>query len=117
MLTIRPEQMEVLERGTRQRFENEMVAHGAEFSPRLSEIIGDEQLRLAVRQAIERARGFGFTNRGPIRLYVELIFLRGSDFDTDPQYPELGRILREEGDQMLRAERLFDAVSDYMDKV
>lgn len=117
MLSIRPEQIEVLERGTRQRFEDEMVLHGKAFSPRLSQVIGDDQLRVAVRQAIERARGFGFTNRGPIRLYIELIFLRGSDFDTDPQYPELGRILREEEDQMWRAERMFDAVNDYIAKV
>ena len=117
MLNIRPEQMEILEQGTRRRFEDEMVLHAREFSPRLAAVIGDDQLRIAVRQAIERARGFGFANRGPIRLYVELAFLRGSDFDTDPQYPELGRILREEGDQMWRAERMFDAVSGYMDKV
>jgi hypothetical protein len=117
MLNIRPEQMKVFERDALRRFEEEMIAHSREFSPRLCEVIGDDQLRIAVRQAIQRANTYGFTNRGPIRLCVELMFLCGSDFATDPLYPELGAILRETGDQMQRAERIAERVGDYHDRV
>ena len=61
---------------------------------------------IAVRQAIQRANTYRFTNRGPIRLCIELMFLCGSDFATDPSYPELGAMLRGLGDQMQRAERI-----------
>ena len=117
MLNIRPEQIEIFELLSRQRFEDEMMAHAREFSPRLCEVIGDGQLRVVVRQAIQRANNYGFTNRGPIRLYLELVFLRGSGFDTDPQYPQLGAMLRESGDQMWRAERIVERVVDYQKHV
>ncbi|MCK5229016.1 MAG: hypothetical protein KAR13_02045, partial [Desulfobulbaceae bacterium] len=31
-------------------FEDDMMAHSKKFSPRLCEVIGDEQLRVALRQ-------------------------------------------------------------------
>jgi hypothetical protein len=114
---IRAKQMEVFEQAQTQQFEDEMVAHSREFSPRLTEILGDEQLRVAVRGAMARARGYGFTNRGPIRLYVELMFLCGSAFDDDPQYQALGNFLRAPGDQMERATRMHEAHNDYLLRV
>ena len=94
MLAIRPEQMKVFEDVAMRRFEDEMVEHvkSNAIRARLCKVLGDEQLRVAIRQTITRAGKFGFTNRGPIRLYIELAFLFGSDFDTDPQYPAIGKI-------------------------
>ncbi len=117
MLSIRPAQMRVFEEAARRRFEDEMVIHSQEFTPELSETIGEEQLRVALRQAIRRAGDYGFTNRGPVRLYLELTFLHGSDFDTDPQYPTIARILRSPTDQMERADRIYARVLDYQQKV
>ena len=117
MLVIRAEQMKVFERAALERFEDEMVVHSKEFTPRLCEVIGDEQLRVALRQAMERADTYGFTYRGPIRLYIELMFLCGSDFDTDPQYPAIGDVLNASGDQMARAEQMHEGVVDYHGKV
>ena len=94
-----------------------MVAHSQDFSPELSKVIGEEQLRLAVRGAMTRAEGYGFTNRGSIRLFIEMMFLFGSAFDTDPQYPWAASILHDSSDQMQRAERLYEKVLDYQEKV
>ena len=117
MLTIRKEQMQVFEQAAMGRFKEEMVAHCKEFSPALCTVIGDGQIRLAVRGAIERSSGYGFTNRGPIRLFIELMLLLGSTFDTDPQYPWTSEILNAASDQMIRAERLYERVLDYQEKV
>jgi hypothetical protein len=117
MLSIRPAQMKVLEQSALRQFEDEMVVHSRAFSPRLCEVLGEEQLRVALRRAIERAGGYGFTFRGPIRLFIELMFLFGSAFDTDPQYPWAARILKTPHDQMLRAEQLCDKTVDYQEKV
>ncbi len=117
MLVIRAEQMEVFRQAALASFENEMVAHSQEFAPKLSQVIGEEQLRLAVRGAIARAGNYGFTNRGPIRLFIELIFLFGSAFDNDPQYPWAASILRDSAPQMDRAEELYERVLDYQEKV
>jgi TPR repeat protein len=114
MLVIRQEQWVQV---TRSVFEDQMVTHSRTFSPRLCQVLGDAQLRMAVRQAMIRAEGYGFTCRGPIRSYVELIFLFGSDFDSDPQYPGLRRILQSSEDQMLRAEWLYQEILDYQRQV
>jgi hypothetical protein len=45
------------------------------------------------------------------------MFLCGSDFDTDPQYPAIGEVLNASGDQMQRAEQLHEGVIDYQGKV
>ena len=93
MLQIRFDQMKVFEEAAWLHFEDEMVVHSREFSPKLCAVLGEEQLRVALRQAIKRAGGYGFTFRGPVRLYIELMFLFGSHFDTDPQYPCRGRLV------------------------
>lgn len=117
MLTIRKEQMQVFEKTAMGRFEEEMVAHCKEFSPRLCTVIGDDQVCLAVKDAIERSSSYGFTNRGAIRIFIELMLLFGSAFDTDPQYPWATEILRDPSDQMIRAQRLYEQILDYQEKV
>ncbi len=117
MLQIRKEQMVTFEQDALRRFEDEMVLHSKEFSPELCEIIGDEQLRVALRQAMARAARYGFTYRGPIRLFIEMMFLCGSAFDTDPQYPALGEVLRSSDEQMHRAEQIHEGFLDYLERV
>jgi len=114
---IRAEQMRAFEQAARRQFEEEMVAHSKDFSPRLCEVIGDEQLRVALRSAIKRAEGYGFTYRGPIRLFIEMMFLCGSAFDTDPQYAAVGIALRTSDDQMQRAQQIHEGYLDYLEKV
>ena len=116
-MVIRAEQMRAFEQAARRQFEQEMVAHSKDFSPPLCEVIGDDQLLVALRSAMTRAEGYGFTYRGPIRLFIEMMFLCGSAFDTDPQYKAVGEILRASGDQMQRAEQIHELVLDNLGKV
>ncbi|WP_133513280.1 hypothetical protein [Candidatus Thiosymbion oneisti] len=98
-------------------FEKEMLAHSKDFSPLICAAIGDEQLRMVVHSAIDRATIHGFICRGPIRLFIEMVLLCGSAFDTDPQYSKMGEVLRASGDQMQRAEQLHESSLDYLEKV
>jgi hypothetical protein len=117
VIVIRQNQLDSMLKAGQIEFENEMMAHSKEFSPRLTELLGDEKLRIAIRQAMDRAESYGFTYRGPIRLYIELMFLCGSDFDTDPQYAEIRKELSGTDDQMIRAERIWQGVVDYNSQV
>jgi hypothetical protein len=117
MLRIRPDQMKAFKRVAMSRFECEMVVHGRKFSPGLYALLGDEQFRIAVSRAIDRAGSYGFTNRGPIRLFVELTLLLGSAFDSDPQYPWASSTLNAPDDQMLRAKWLYERIQEYQGKV
>jgi hypothetical protein len=119
MLKIRKEQVEVFEQAAVRNFEEQMVQHLKEFAPRHSEIIGESGVRQVIRLGLERAAKYGLTNRGPVRFYIELMFMFGSDFDTDPQLPWAGAPLgaAEPADQMSRADQLYNRAMDYFDKV
>jgi hypothetical protein len=119
MLVIRQEQMEVFRTAALRTFEDEMVGHLAGFSPPLFQAIGEVPLRNAIRLGTERAATYGFTLRGPVRLYLELMLLFGSQFDTDPQYPWATKILadRDSSPQMGRAECLYERSMDYRKSV
>lgn len=72
-----------------------------------------------MRGGIARAKQCGFTLRGPIRLYLEVLAILGHRFGDDPQYPAIAAILADPayGSEMDRAQALFDAVLDYRDWV
>lgn len=118
-MIIRREQIEALRAAVRRGFENEMVAHLAQFSPPLFKAVGENQMREAIRLGMARAAGYGFENQGPVRLYLEMMLLFGSDFDTDPQYTWSAEILtnRDVGSQMERADFLYQRTLHYRENV
>ena len=111
MLVMRKEQMAALKQLAQHGFEAEMLDHLAGFSPRLFKLAGKEAMQRAISFGIERAKSYGFDLRGPVRLYLELMVLFGSHFDTDPQYPWAAEILADAKSasvpQAQRAERLY----------
>src|SRR6266540_2596886 len=110
MLIIRPTQLNSFEEAALRHFEDEMVPHLAKFAPKHCQVIGEQAVRQAIRLGIGRARKFGLTNRGPVRFYIELMFMFGCDFDNDPQLDWANEVLNDTTllDQMAKAERLYD---------
>ena len=119
MLMIRNDQVDLLREAVQRGFEREMVLHLADFSPPLVKTIGGDQLREVTRLGMARAAQYGLTYRGPVRLYLELMLLLGSYFDSDPQYPWAAEILADQrsGGQMQRAERLYEKTLAYREAV
>ena len=87
MWTIRQEQAEAFRQNALQKFEDEMVEHLQGFASGHWMVIGEKTGRLVIQLGLKNAGQYGFTNRGPVRFYIELMFMFGSYFDTDPQYP------------------------------
>jgi hypothetical protein len=117
MWMIRQEQMDAFEQAALRQFEREMVIHSKEFSPRVCKEIADEQLLVTIRWAIDRASKYGFTCRGPIRLFIEMMFLLGCGFDADPQYPWISEVLLTQGDEMFRAQKIHEGHTAYLETV
>jgi hypothetical protein len=119
MLTMRQEQVDAFRQHHLQKFEDEMVEHLQKFSPRHWRVMGEPDGRRVIRLGIERAEKYGFTNRGPVRFYIELMSMFGSYFDTDPQHPWASSVLSdpETVDQDIRAERLYAAMNKYLEQV
>ncbi|UQA61367.1 hypothetical protein [Polyangium aurulentum] len=116
MLIIRKAQVDAFEGAVRLEFENRMVSHARAYSPRLYQVIGENQMREAVQRGINEAIKYGFTRRGPIQFFLELMLLFGSGAANDPQYPWVEQLLTSGGaaDQMRRAELLHREVHRYL---
>lgn len=109
MFVLRKEQTAKMRAGVLASFEEEMALHCREIAPVRGEALDDAAMLSAAQRAILKARSYSFTQRGPIRLIVELSVLLGFAFDTDPQYPWAAALLRDgslpEGE---RAQRLYE---------
>lgn len=119
MFKIRKGQKPAFEEFALRCFEDDTVDHLRDFAPRHSEIVGEAGVRQVIRLGLVQAKRYGFTNCGPVRLYIELMFLFGSYFDTDPLLPWASQTLgnASHADQVMQAMRLFDAANDYIDRV
>jgi len=119
MLEIRSEQVAAFEQAGFRAFEHEMVEHLAKFSPQHCEVMGEPRVRNVIQLGMARAKTYGFTNRGPVRFYLEMMFMFGTDFDTDPLLPWVAKILNDTAmaDQMKRADQLYEVLMDYAEKV
>ena len=119
MITLGKAQVRAFEGWAREGFEAEMVAHCREFSPHLCRTLSEEQLRVAIRHAIDRAATYGLCTRGSARLFIDLSLLFGSGFAADPQYPWAAELLHsdEYTDPMHRADALHSRACEYLRQV
>lgn len=119
MITLRNAQMQVLSDSCDRQFEEEVTAGLHEFSPELCRIAGPEAVSRVVKEGIQRAERYGFTCCGPIEFFIDLMFKFGFHFDTDPQLPWARSVLLDNSlaDELTRADRLYEAMNDYLDKV
>lgn len=119
MMLVRRAQLDAFRAAAEESFVEEMVRYMRRFSPPLHRTLGDEKLERIVRSGITRATGYGFSRRGPIRLFLEMTWLFGSGFDTDPQIPWAKEVLTDPRytDEMFRAGRLEALARQFLDEV
>jgi len=119
MLMIRKAQLDVFEHAARQRFEDDVVAHLRDFAPTHTKALGEEGVRQVIRLGMGRSANYGFTLRGPVQFYIELMFMLGSAFDSDPQLPWAAEALGDPEvlDEMDRADLLHAHALKYTEAV
>ncbi|MBV5311258.1 hypothetical protein [Chromatium okenii] len=118
MLIIRAEQLAAFQQAAITTLENQLLTHIQTVTPVLTATLGEIPLRLAVQQAMTNAAQYELTERAAIRLFVELRFLLGSAFESDPQYHWIVPILRDkEIPQMVRALQIYEKTVDYQTQV
>ena len=98
MLTIRPEQLDVLKRASVQKFEDRMVDHLNAFTPRHFKILNEDEIRDVIQHGRELAKQHGYRSERSVRLYIEMMFMLGSGFFTDPQYSWISQIVDRQAD-------------------
>ena len=119
MLKIRKEQYNELGKIALKKFEDEMVEHIKEFFPKYYEIHKEPLIRKIIQYGVDRAETYGFETKRDTPLFINLMFLLGSHFDEDVQYPWAAKILSDESivDPISRADKLYDTAVEYLDQV
>lgn len=118
MLTIRKEQMDVLSASMRPGLIDPLAAHLRDHFPGQCEILGHVPLRKTVALGLENAAGYGLLSERDVFLYLSVMFMLGSFFDTDLQFPWAGPILNRNNfpDGYTKVQALYDAAMDYLDR-
>ena len=93
MLRIFKNQMASFAQEAREDFHDRAVAHTKKHFPKHYRHLGQDQLETVVGQIIDNADAHGFTLERTILRYLEVVFMLGSGFARDPQYPWAAQIL------------------------
>lgn len=119
MLRIRKEQMDTFRNAVFRRFEDDMVEHVKEFFPNHNRIAGEPIVRNVIQYGIERSQIYDFTTERNMCLYITVMFMLGSNFDTDFFFPWAPEILKDksEADPSVNADKLADAALDFMKRI
>jgi hypothetical protein len=92
-MIIRSEQMRALEEASWRGFEDRMIERVRTYFPKPAEQLGEAQLRVLIRYAAKRAERHKLTHERSIALYLDMMFVLGSNFDEDSQIPWAAAIL------------------------
>ncbi|WP_437767842.1 hypothetical protein WME77_12760 [Sorangium sp. So ce764] len=104
MLVIRDAQMAAFEAEGLKRYKAHLVESVKKHWPERSAALGDEGVRGEVDRAIERADGYGIVSQKDVFRYLNVSFMLGAGFDTDPTYPWAEAILKD--DAMAPSEKM-----------
>jgi hypothetical protein len=111
MFKIHKDQMAVFEQEAMRRFECRTARYIEEVYPQPWKYLGEQQISIAIRYGLARAMRYGLSLEQNALYYIDVMFMLGSGFDEDPQYPWAVEILEdpEVPDETLRAELLYDS--------
>src|SRR5437868_2035323 len=118
MFVIRQKHLEALERAASDRFMQEALAYLEETFPSHWTYAGENNVRAVLTRGVQRARSHRLTSERNVLQYVSLMFLLGSGFDQDPQYPWVAQLLDDSAvpSEDVRMERLQNKVKEYLEQ-
>ncbi|MGD0524213.1 MAG: hypothetical protein ABSE49_03660 [Polyangiaceae bacterium] len=95
MLVIRREQLDVFEEAARAHFVRRAVEHLQRTLPAHCASMTPGALRASARHAVTRARSYGITAEVDVLTYLNVMYMLGFEFDTDPRFSWASEWLRE----------------------
>jgi hypothetical protein len=89
MLVIRTEQIAVLREDAGRQFVAQLVAHSQRFFAAQCRHAGEQAVTATVELALQLSRAGGWRARREVALYLNLMWMLGSHFESDPRYAGL----------------------------
>ena len=87
VLTIRAPQIAILARLTEAGSEDRALRHLRNWIPRVCATMSEDELRDIIKWGHARARSHGVRREVDRFRYLNMMFMFGFEFDTDPRYP------------------------------
>lgn len=117
MLMIREEQMAAFEQAAVRNFARQVYDYLEPFFPDHYQVLGAEPMREVIRLGMERAEPYQLISERDVYRYVSLMFLLGSYFDEDPQWPWIAELLKDEAPEttLMRMAPVYDQAMSLLD--
>lgn len=119
MLIIRRNQMETLALAQLKYFEDDMVAHIRKYFPNHFRVARETAIREVIRHGVRKAGRHGFKSERNVCLYITVMLMLGSNFDSDALYPWAALVLKNEDNlsPSARADRLADDALKFLGQI
>jgi len=85
MLTLRQEQIDALAKAAEKQFEDRVLAHLQRVWATECQAVGESRIRQSIREAIERGKALGFVSEYDLVRFIDLFYLLGRKFETNPR--------------------------------
>lgn len=111
------DQVDVLKKISIESYIDEITEHCTDIFPRLIPLYRKEDVHYYIQQGITLAKKAGYTQRGPVRLYINMMILLGVNFECDPLFQWLKT---EGGNTLPQIERsviCYGLLDDYLASV
>jgi hypothetical protein len=82
MLTIRPEQMNVMSEQLLQKFQVKMIAHLKELFPKRTAALGDENLVALVQEGMSKSKTYAIVAERDVAKFIDLMLIVRRDLDV-----------------------------------
>jgi hypothetical protein len=117
LLRVRNELSELIADPSSPDLPTQALAMLVRIFPQKYHAVGEGRLRELVTDGIRRATETGVTTRTGRLIFIGLMFMFGSGFDSDPQLPDYARILKSPNfNAQEKADKLQQLALDYVEK-
>lgn len=118
MIEFNEEQNELLKSLSFKNYISEVVLHCKVMYPKLVPLQGRESFSLNIEKSIALAKNAGFTQRGPVRLYIDMMILLGFNFEQDPQYQRAKfNDMNNTSSQLEKSVMMYNVLEKYIDAI
>ena len=115
MMIIRAEQLDVLKQVITRRFEDRTFTHVTTYFPDFLDLCDEPGIRAAIHHAWQRASTYDIVTERGVWKFVDVAFMLGKGFDTDPRVPWAAEALRSRRNEQVRMQEVFKGALAFID--
>jgi len=118
MIELCDPQIDLLKAFSLKKDTDDFIIHCRKMFPSLVTLQRKEHLRPYIEQSVELAKKAGFTQRGPVCVYMDMMIILGVGFERDPLHAWLAPdALTDSSSQLEKSMALYAALKNYLNTV